>query len=49
MSAPLCICGHKKSLHSAPSENYDAPQPCEDPDCECEDYMPEDDEEITKR
>lgn len=50
MSAPRCKCGCKKSQHAAESENYDAPQPCQNPECplgqgKCEDYDPEEDEQ----
>lgn len=36
-------CGHKKTEHTAQSENYDAEQPCDE--CDCPDFLDEDETE----
>lgn len=45
MSATRCKCGHKKTSHTAQSENYDAPLVCDDPECPCEEYEPDENED----
>jgi hypothetical protein len=34
----ICVCGHSKSMHSPQSENYNAPAPCQEQGCKCEDF-----------